>query len=278
MSITLQTGLQQVRNSDKPITKAWELAYDFLLLEDKVLKLIQILSEHENLFITSNAYHNHYHTAEVVWASAFLIKNEDIYHKRYDSQVILLLASTFHDADHRGKSNRFPYEQEKISSFFFMEWWRNNSLFVENILSIKHDDIENAINNLILLTDFEEGQRISDKSYKEDKQLILYDVEFNKLSKILIEADMLLNVLPNSGFDKITLILKEAGKNLPDSTKWDYLKSFLLETSIFFNSDASVRLKIESNSLKLSKFINDNRDFISTNMLQKLINENIKSF
>lgn len=276
MSISFQSNLQKIRHSEKPINTAWMLAYDFLLLEEKTLKLIQILADHENLFINYNPYHDHFHTAEVILASAYLIKNEGLFHKNYDSTIILLLAATFHDADHKGKSNKYPYEQEKISCFFFMEWWRNNSLFVENILNISHDEIEKSINYLILNTDFEEGHSIVNKNYTDKKYEIVNDVELHRLAKILVEADLLLNVLPHTGFTKINLILKEAGKSLPDEIKWQYFKSFVEESSALFSSDACVKIKLDVQTKKLSTLLLENMEYTGTDVLMKLISDKIK--
>lgn len=279
MNITFSKGLDLINSSSKPISTAWKLSYDLLLLEDKVLKLIDIISEHENLFINHNGFHNHFHLAEVIWSSAFLAKHEGIEYNNFDSMVILLLAATFHDADHKGKSNKVPFEQEKISVFFFLEWWRNNSLFVENILTSKHDDIEKSITFLILNTDFEEGHLAINTLYNQSKEEIVNNVQLYKMAKVLNEADMLLNILPSTGFNKIELILSEAGKSLPENTKWEYFLSFIEDaSSSFFSSTACQNLKLDLISKKSSKIIRDSLESGYFGNTQRTLTDKIKLF
>lgn len=279
MTITFNKGLEIIYNSEKPISTAWKLSYDLLLLEDKLLKLIDIISEHENLFINHNQFHNHFHLAEVVWASAFLAKHESINFNYFDSMVILLLSATFHDADHKGKSNKVPFEQEKISLTFFMEWWRNNSLFVENILDCSHDEIEKSISFLILNTDFEEGHLAVNTLYQNQCDDVVNGIHLYKLAKILNEADMLLNVLPHTGYTKINLILSEAGRTLPEETKWRYFLSFIEDANeTFFSSNACIKLKLNQISLNSSKIIKEALISGYLANIQKTLTEKVNSF
>ena len=75
-----------------------------------------------------------------------------------DTMVILLMAATFHDADHPGRTNKIPFELEERSMNFFKNWWKNNSLFVENIMNLTPIQVEQSVVELILFTDFIKGK------------------------------------------------------------------------------------------------------------------------
>lgn len=165
------SGVLAIRESKKPISKAWQLSFDLLNLDNKLLKVMEILGEHENLFITPNPYHNHYHLSEVIWTAAYLADKEieKDSEKYFESMVVLLFAATFHDAGHLGRSNKTPFELETLSVEFFKNWWKNNSLFVENIVSLSPIQFEHLVCELILFTEFLEGQTKVTKDYIERK-------------------------------------------------------------------------------------------------------------
>ncbi len=264
MGIKFHNGIEQILAAKKPIAKAWKLSFEHLELDDKLLKLMEILEDHENLFINKNPYHNHYHFAEVVWASAYLAKKENFTEKYFDTMVILLLGATFHDADHPGRTNREPFEIEQKSMVFFKNWWRNNSLFVENILSLTPIQIEQTVVELILFTDFIKGQEKVNQDYINKKEAETFGLKLNKLKKILNEADFLLNCLPLYGFNKTELILKESVRNFPEQKKWELLMHLLKEDGLeMFTSDAAKELKIESVVKKFLNHLNSNKDLIT---------------
>lgn len=278
MATKFYSGIKAIHASEKPIATAWELSFIHLELDSKLKKLIEILSDHENLLISYNHYHNHYHLAEVIWGSAFLAKKENFQEKYFDSMVIMLLAATFHDADHPGRLNRYAFEVEQKSVKFFRNWWKNNSLFVENILSITPTNIEQAVTDLILFTDFSEGQPKVNLDYIQRKDNESFGLKMNKLKKILNEADILLNFLPQFAFNKTSLILKESSRSVTEEDKWLLLLSFLQDAPTTFTSDASKELKIDAIVKKFYTYLNASKGMMQDSAkLQEEIETKFKS-
>ncbi len=274
------SGVLAIRESKKPISKAWDLSFELLKLDSKLLKVMEILGDHENLFITKNAYHNHYHLAEVIWTAAYLAdkeisKNEEKY---FESMVVLLFAATFHDAGHLGRSNKTPFELETLSVEFFKNWWKNNSLFVENIVSLSPIQFEHLVCELILFTEFLEGQNKVNKDYLDKKDAEAFGVKINRLKKILNEADFLFNCSPHYAFEKTALIMKEAVRSADDEKKWMLIVGMLQEMqSNVFISDASKEVKVESTIKKFLAFLLENKDEMKDGeYLQSILVEKFK--
>jgi len=280
MAIKFHTGIKQIQEASKPIAKAWELSLLHLELDSKTKKIMEILGDHENLFINYNPYHNHYHFAEVIWGSAFLAKKEKIEEKYLESMVILLLAATFHDSDHPGRANKNPFEIEQKSADFFKSWWKNNSLFVENILPMPPSNIEQAVRDLILFTDFSHGVPKVITDYLVRRENESFGLKINKLKKILNEADILMNCLPHSGFKKTVAILGESVRQMPDETKWLMMLSFLQENAPhLFTSDACKELKIDSLVRKFTQYLEENKHLMKDGIgFQEEINAKFKQF
>lgn len=279
MTTKFQKGIMEIRSSEKPISKAWEISCEHLGFSEKMKKLIEIIENHENLFVNHNFYHNHFHLAETVFCSAMLVKEEIPENVLYENALVILLAASFHDVDHKGRANKEPFELEKVSASFFNEWWKNNSLFVENILSIPPKNIEEVVIDLILFTEFSFGQEKVKADYinrKEYSSGILYPV---KLKKILTEADFLLNVLPFSAYEKAIAILSESRRNLTDGKKWEMIYGFLNEADeSFFTSDASEKLKISHIVKKFKEFVYKNKNqWESGSKFCEEINKKVKS-
>lgn len=282
MGITkFHNGITTIRQSKKPISKAWELSYELLNLDKKLLKVIEILGDHENLFINKNPYHNHYHLSEVIWTSAYfaskeISKEEDKY---FENMVVLLFAATFHDAGHLGRSNKTPFELETISVEFFKNWWKNNSLFVENIVSLNPIQIEHLICEMILFTEFSEGQEKVTRDYLEKKDGEAFGIKINRLKKILNESDFLFNCLPRYAFEKTTLIFKESVRTAEEEKMWLLLLEMLnqMQNNIFI-SDAAKELKIEATIKKFIAFLLENKEEMKDGMyLQSVVEEKFKN-
>lgn len=279
MATKFFSGINAIHEAEKPIAKAWELSFTHLELDNKLKKLMEILADHENLLISYNPYHNHYHLAEVVWASAFLAKKENFQEKYFDSMVVLLLAATFHDADHPGRVNKLAFETEHKSASFFRNWWKNNSLFVENIVALTPTHIEQVVTDLILCTDFSEGQPKVNLEYSQRKDGESFGLKICKLKKILNEADLLMNFLPHSAFKKTNLILRECSRNIEEEQKWMLLLDFLQEGSITFTSDASKDLKIDAIIKKFATYLNASKSVMkNSEKLQEELEAKFKQF
>lgn len=280
MAIKFHTGIKEIIQSEKPIATAWKLSHEHLELGDKVKKLMEILEDHENLFISYHPYHNHYHLAEVVWGSAYLAKQEKFEDKYFETMVILLMGATFHDADHLGRTNKYPFEAEEKSTKFFKSWWKNNSLFVENIINMSPIYIEQAVTELILFTDFTHGQSKVNLDYINRKESETIGLKLCKLKKILNEADFLMNCLPHYGFHKTGLILKESIRTATDEQKWKLLLGFLQQNgNELFTSDAAKELKLDTLVKKFTNYLAANQEEMRNGLkLQEEIDQKFKPF
>jgi hypothetical protein len=269
----LYKGIQEIRKEQKPILKAWELSFAYLKMPNSYKKLIEIISNHENIFINKNSYHNQYHFAEVIWVSAFLAKNEFISTYLQQHALVLLLAATFHDTEHPGRGNKEPFELEKISSHFFKQWWNNNSLFVENLIEASENDIIQVINELILFTDFQKGHSKVVQDYKNKQNYEMFNFKIVKLKQILIEADIFLISLPGFAFDRTKMLLKENNQNIEDDKIWELLLNFNKDyAKNIFVSNASQSLGIQEEIKNFVLFLEKNKNIFSEgkNLEQKV--------
>lgn len=272
-------GISLISDSKKPISTAWKLASKHLDLGNDANKLIEILENHENIFINYNPYHNQYHTAETIFSCAFLAKEENFVDKYFETMIILLLGATFHDSEHPGRTNKFSFELEEKSTVFFKNWWHNNSLFVENIIKMSPLYIEQAVVELILFTDFTEGQKKVVYDYLNQKETTIVGLKLCKMKKILNEADFLLHCLPNYGVKKISLILEESKISLNEEEKWNLYLDFLIKNGQnLFSSDAAKELKIDLIIKKIINYLNLNKTNMSNSIkLQEEIEYKFKS-
>lgn len=271
---TLYEGIEQINSVKKPISKAWELSTKYLGIEQETKKITEILGDHENLFINKNPYHNHYHLAEVIFTSAVLLKAEVPSPFIFNHGVMILFAATFHDVEHPGRTNKEPFEAEQVSSTFFKQWWRNNSLFVENIVSMNPIDMEESIKELILFTEFNEGAKKVKEDYIKRKDRVAFSLEyFTPLKKILSEADLLLNFLPLTAFKKCSLIIDEAKKEVSEREKWMFILQMLQTEAVKeFTSEAIDILDIQREIEKFKFFLEENIEKFGDGSLQSKVN------
>lgn len=273
---TLYSGIEQINATNKPISKAWELATDYLGYKEKLAKVTEILGNHENLFISKNPYHNHYHLAETVWLGAILVKEEIPEKLLYNHAVMILLAATFHDTEHLGRTNKEPFELEKLSAGFFKQWWKNNSLFVENLVEMNPIDMEQAISELILFTEFNLGVKKVKEDYVNRKLREVHTLDnYMCLKKILTEADLLLNFMPLTAYKKCSLIIAEANKEVSEKDKWTLIYNMVkTESQKEFTSEACNYLDIPHQLKKFTEFLEENTQHYSDGKLQSMIQRN----
>lgn len=270
---TLYDGIEKINAVKKPISKAWELSTKYLGIDKESKKITEVLGDHENLFITKNAYHNHYHLAEVIFTTAVLLKAEVSQNFIFNHAIMILFAATFHDAEHPGRTNKDPFEAEKVSAYFFKQWWKNNSLFVENIVPMSPLDMEGAINELILFTEFNEGSKKVKEDYIKRKNKTAFTLEhFMSLKKILNEADLLLNFLPLTAYKKCNLILQEANKEISEREKWMFILNMITnDTKKEFTSEAIDLLDIDHEINKFKLYLEENKEIFGDGTLQNKI-------
>lgn len=250
MNLSFVDGINEIYNVKKPISLAWRMSVELSEIDPKIEKIISLIEEHENLFVTRHKYHNQYHLAEVIWASAWLgikeFKNVLSEHLYQNHMIALLLAANFHDVDHPGRGSKFPYEIEKKSAKFFQQWWRNNSLFLENLFKLNANDVEKVIEEMIVKTDIFEGIYLVNQEYKQNPNLEKNGYKVNKLKKLLIESDSLMNILPQYSFNKVSLWLEEVGHKKNDLEKWQIIIMMLDEIGNSYATDASIKFNLAS--------------------------------
>lgn len=253
--------IELLLKEDKPIKKAWELSLKNLdfPIDKGVNKFLEILSDHENLFFSRNPYHNQYHLAQTVYSVGYLAKQENI--KLNPDAFLLLMAATFHDADHLGRTNKVELELEKRSAYFFVQWWKNNSLFLDCFLNkkdINFDQCMDVISDLILATNFNTLSSVV-RSYNNHKDFEYKTLPIYKLKQLLIEADSMMMVLPYYSLDKSRKILKETNLNLNDYQLWNFIQNFLNDFGKkTFCSDASKKLELPKLIIELEHYIKNN--------------------
>lgn len=273
---TFYSGIEQINSSNKPISKAWQIATEYLGYREKLAKVTEIIGNHENLFINKNPYHNHYHLAETIWVSAVMVKEEIPESKLYNHAVMILLAATFHDVEHPGRTNKDPFETEQVSAKFFKEWWNNNSLFVENLVDMTQMDMEQAITELILFTEFNDGVKKVKEDYIKRKGREYYSLNnFNELKKVLTEADLLLSYMPLTAYQKCNLILKESNKEISEKEKWLLILNMIKgNAEKDFTSEASNYLDLVHEMNKFVEFLEENMEHFTDGKLQGMIQRN----
>jgi len=270
MNINFIDGINKIKIEKKPISFAWRMSVDLLGIDKKIEKVIALIEDHENLFVTRHKYHNQYHLAEVIWCSAWLGMNEfknSLTEKSYQNHMLVLfLAANFHDAEHPGRGSKIPYELEKKSAKFFQQWWRNNSLFLENLFNFDACDVEQIVEEMIMNTDFLEGINNANQDHANFKNFEKFGYKVNKLKKILNESDSLLNLLPHFAFNKISLWLEEVGHKKNDVEKWEIINLMLRELGDGYSSDAA-------SSLNLPHLFNEFKNDIGQGIKEKAIQE-----
>jgi len=279
MSLSFSEGVKELYKVKKPISLAWRLSVQLTGIDPKIEKIISLIEEHENLFVTRHKYHNQYHLAEVIWASAWLGYKEfkDVLSEsNYQNHIVaLLLASNFHDVEHPGRGSKYAYEVEQKAAKFFQQWWRNNSLFLENLFKINANEIEKVIEEMILKTDLLEGIQVVNNEYQNNPHLEKHGYKVNKLKKLLNEADTLMNILPQHAFEKISLWVDEAGHKKNDVEKWQIIIMMLDGLGKNYSSDAAKKFNLVSLFDEFSKDINNHilKRNINTKEFQNFLND-----
>lgn len=248
--------INEIDNSINPIKVAWHQAIRHLDLEgivstdfeNALFKKIEQLNN-------NNTYHNAYHFAHVMIGGAYLLKYE------IDNPVILppnafvlLLAALFHDAAHPGRSNQYPYELEKISAQYFNEYSRENKLELlwntQNLETYnlpKWAEIVTVVKELIIATEFQQEAHKVVAQYKENPQItIAHDIKINVLKMLLIESDILLSCISETGIKQTEKMLSEQNLKLNKNEVHDKWTGFLhLVKDTHYQSQAASKLKLK---------------------------------
>lgn len=215
-----------INSSRNPLKISWALSLDLLNIKNVLSPKFQnaLFSSIDDLH-NGNDYHDHYHLSHVIFCSAYLLKHELDSHQEIKKNAFpLLFAALFHDAGHLGRSNKYPYELEDLSIDFFDKYSKDNSLEILWNLELEHTSslpqwsiVVDIVKKLIKSTEFaQEAKKVND-DYINNPDFIQYndpDLKINRLRVILIEADILLSSLAETGPNQTRKIGIEHGKEL----------------------------------------------------------------
>lgn len=215
-----------INSSRNPLKISWALSLDLLNIKNVLSPKFQnaLFSSIDDLH-NGNGYHDHYHLSHVIFCSAYLLKHELDSHQEIKKNAFpLLFAALFHDAGHLGRSNKYPYELEDLSIDFFDKYSKDNSLEILWNLELEHTSslpqwyiVVDIVKKLIKSTEFaQEAKKVND-DYINNPDFIQYndpDLKINRLRVILIEADILLSSLAETGPNQTRKIGIEHGKEL----------------------------------------------------------------
>lgn len=261
-----------INASSNPLKISWALSLDFLNIKNSLSTEFQnaLFSSIEDLH-NGNGYHDHYHLAHVIFSCAYLLKYELDNHKEIKKNAFpLLFAALFHDAGHPGRSNRHPYELENLSIEFFDNYTKQHNLEklwaieVENSPSLPQwDVVVDMVKRLIKATEFVEETKQINEDYITNADFALYtdsDLKINRLKIILIEGDILLSSLAETGPNQTRKIALEHGKELSaEQMTEDWIKFINFIKDSHYNSKASKTLGLKEQLERVVLEYNDKK-------------------
>ena len=168
--------IEKVRKSESPVITAWIEGCNRIGLDSSspIVTFGKMFAEHPDLKNSDNAYHNHLHAADAVTCASILAKEEFNNKEIKINGPLMLFSMLCHDIAHTGENNQFDYQLEKeaVSS---MQNFINNNPELKNYWNknIKDDfgsweKFSNAVETIILGTDFKNGPQENYKTYNDD--------------------------------------------------------------------------------------------------------------
>lgn len=252
--------IDEIDQSIDPIKVAWYQALNHLELNNILSKEFEhaLFKEIEQLS-NDNFYHNAYHFGHVIIGCAYLMKYEINNPTILPQNAIpLLLAALFHDSQHPGRGNIYPYELEEKSSSFFNQYsiennleqlWDKQELINYHLPTWKN--ISLIVNELIISTEFQQAVNKVVQDYKNNPNENFNDsnnneIKINTLKMLLIESDILLSCLDETGIKQTEKILAEHNLQLTKSEVKDKWIGFLkLVSDTHYQSQASSYFNIK---------------------------------
>lgn len=239
----LEKELEFFENLKNPVQVAWHkiLSENNINAESFWHEFGAICAAHPWFKDVDNPYHNAVHTAQVMWSGNILASEVGIEDKnKWLPKFILALM--FHDINHNGKFNAFPYQLEIIAGETFetylLEEKHLKTLWIENATS-EDGDLKNLIGfvkRLIMGTEVSTDVPKNIKDYEENKNHTLLQT----LLVLAQEADVLPSALPRVGKKNGELLAVEWNnpKVASDSGRLGFLNM------IKYVSDAAKTLEI----------------------------------
>lgn len=242
---------REIQNNENSVAYSWNKSLNYLHFPQnspwrKFGELF--IQQQPDLNFSSNAYHNHIHSAEVIFSSAILIKEEFKESEYTHYAPYLLFAMMCHDINHNGSHNQFPYELENLAiqsvkkalnQEIFINYWNH---YLQNEFG-SFTRFQKRIERIILGTDFKFGIEKNIVSYQKN----IKNNPFVRLNTLANEADILVSIIHSFGQEKGSLLSIE--QNNPQvATKEGQL--FFLKHLARYVSNASKSLQINNYILK----------------------------
>lgn len=198
----------------------------------------------KDLQYSPNAYHNQIHSAEAIFSSAILLKDEFNNKELQQYAPYLVFAMMLHDIEHNGGHNHFPYELEKLVVNTMKKVLNTPEVknYYNSYLSSEFGSLlrfQRRIERIILGTEFKVGVAKNVQAYQHNTN----NNPFVKLNTLANEADIFISVRHDLGIEKGELLAVE--QNDPNlATQQGRL--YFLEHLVHYVSNASKKLGMQS--------------------------------
>lgn len=241
------TDFQAISSSNNPVILAYNKAFDYLGFSqtNSWRKFGKFFTDSiPDLQYSQNAYHNQIHSAEAVFASAILLKEEFNEKELSHYAPYLVFAMMLHDIEHNGGHNTKPYELEKLAVNTMKKVLHSENVktYYNTYLKAEFGSLlrfERRIARIILGTEFKVGVAKNIKAYMNNDN----NNNFTKLNMLANEADIFLSVRADFGIDKGQLLAIE--QNQPNIAT-EQGRLFFLEHLVNYVSDASQKLGMQT--------------------------------
>lgn len=198
----------------------------------------------KDLQYSPNAYHNQIHSAEAIFSSAILLKEEFNNKELQQYAPYLVFAMMLHDIEHNGGHNHFPYELEKLAVNTMKKVLNTPEVknYYNSYLSSEFGSLlrfQRRIERIVLGTEFKVGVAKNVQAYQHNTN----NNPFVKLNTLANEADIFISVRHDLGIEKGELLAVE--QNEPNlATQQGRL--YFLEHLVHYVSNASKKLGMQS--------------------------------
>lgn len=218
----LEKELEFFENLENPVQVAWHkiLSDNGISAKSFWHEFGAICAAHPWFKEVKNPYHNGVHTAQVMWSGNILVQAADL----EDKEIWLpkfILALMFHDINHNGKSNAFPYQLEIIAGDIFETYlleekrlkilWDESSKIEDGNLN----ELVSFVKRIILGTEVHTDVPKNIEDYENSNAPSLLQT----LLVLAQEADVLPSALPNVGRKNGELLAAEWNNPLLASHK-----------------------------------------------------------
>lgn len=279
--------IEENRKSKSPVKRAWVESCKRigLGLDNPFIQFGLRFCNHPDLIQSSNAYHNHLHSADAIISASFLAKEEFSSQELKVNGSLLLFAMMCHDIAHNGGHNNFEYELEiaavnSMNNYVIihpelLNYWNNN---LKDAYGEWHT-FSQKLESVILGTDFKNGPITNLKNYEQNP------ININKVRLLATEADILPSCTSTLGPALGLLLAQE--QNNPNIGTWQG-REFFIKNLVKFGTLASKRCGIQEhidiqieviNTIGVEKLDNQSANgnfLIVAEEINKIVNKKIQ--